>query len=164
MEKVQPFGIEDLMSVVTQLLSFVLCSCICIGLSCVFLKDHFALFVITIPTWQIRTLEMLKSRFQSLPGAFNANLVSRASDDKAHAYRQYFSLLKHYKSLDRSYSNLQHHKVETSVNEESHSQEAKVLVFFYMYEMEVCWTLTDELLDLHIPIYHIIFYSLIPAG
>ena len=80
------------------------------------------------PIWQIRTLEMLKSRFRSLPAAFNVNLVSHTSDDKAHGYHQHFSLYKTYKYLDRSYSDLQHRRVYSPADENSESQDGKVWV------------------------------------
>lgn len=52
---------------------------------------------------EIRTLEMLRSRFRSLPGAFNANLVSPSSEEKSRVRRQRFSLRKSYRPLDELY-------------------------------------------------------------
>lgn len=48
--------------------------------------------------WQIRTLEMLRSRFLWLPGAFNENLVPPLMDEKRR--RKGFTLHKTYKRLD----------------------------------------------------------------
>ena len=69
---------------------------------------------------------MLKSRFRSLPGAFNANLISLTPAENATGYRKYFSLQKSYKPLDEHYSNLQSGRVDTPVHEDSHPHAGQV--------------------------------------
>lgn len=71
--------------------------------------------------WQIRTLEMLKSRFRSLSGAFNANLVSATDEDLANSRRQGFSLRKSYRPLDELY---REHEQSAEI---SHDEESQLL-------------------------------------
>ncbi|MCO5578496.1 hypothetical protein L7F22_032339 [Adiantum nelumboides] len=52
---------------------------------------------------EIRTLEMLKSRFRSLSGAFNTNLISSIDEDSPPKRGRGFSLQRAYRPLDELY-------------------------------------------------------------
>jgi hypothetical protein len=71
---------------------------------------------------------MLKSRFRSLPGAFNANLISLTPAENVSGRHKYFSLQESYKPLDELYNNLQSHRVDGPVHEEGHAQVGKVFI------------------------------------
>eukprot|EP00250_Pteridium_aquilinum_P011201 c19900_g1_i1 orf=712-6561(-) len=77
---------------------------------------------------EIRTLEMLKSRFRPLSGAFNANLVSTTDEDSAYSHHRGFSLRKSYRPLDELYK--QHGQnvemSQMSPDEESQSHEMDI--------------------------------------
>lgn len=49
----------------------------------IFSGRPFVLLVMSLFSFQIRTLEMLRSRFQSLPGAFNDCLIPLDKKEKA---------------------------------------------------------------------------------
>lgn len=60
---------------------------------------------------------MLKSRFRSFSGAFNANLVTAINEDFAHSRRRGFSLRKSYRPLDELYKE-HDQSAETSLDDE----------------------------------------------
>ncbi|KAH7287599.1 hypothetical protein KP509_32G064600 [Ceratopteris richardii] len=71
---------------------------------------------------EVRTVEMLESRFRSLSGAFNANLVNSRNDESSHRHQRGFSLQKFYRPLDELYK--QYDQAGTgSLDEESNSRQ-----------------------------------------